>query len=292
MTTSNIQELNIDDLLETVESEREFYENLKKIIIDSIVNQTYSNLKSDIEKTTWNYEKIFNKLNIEDTNNSACFYFGCLYALTTSFIEICDRKQIDDNLNNVSLQYTHLRPFLELLYEKGTVSGKMVRNELCMSVSSLSNFIKRIEKYKLIEINKIGNMKYYTLSILGNQLIKKYNNSKNENKNNKYIEIKDILNILTGISQEINEENPNPEEIIHNKINFPLTTSEKRLLKQKIDVIFTSRKNYIKNKMKTSLSANLRHNKYLMYSYNSEYLIKREFDEFDVLDEIKEGSYV
>ena len=62
-----------------------------------------------------------------------------------------------------------------------------------------------------------------------------------------------MLGFLNGVLEEIEEESPNTLNILHNYVKFDTSVSENKLLKQKLDSIFSNRDKFVCKKIQNSL---------------------------------------
>lgn len=267
-----LQPINFKDFVDyDVKSIEIFSESLAKIILDSIINKSTESIHTSIEPLTHSYEKIFNALNLNDAKNLVCYYFGRISSLTDLSLDLSDYETANIVLKNISKNYSLLLPALMVIDKHGTVSGAKLKKELKFkSDSNLSNFIKRIKKYNLIEVNKIGTSNFYTLSLLGKRLLDnqcKKTSSSNDRESS--ISLRELLYFLNGILEEIEEEKPNTLNIIHNYVKFPVTISEKRLIKQKLDSIFYLRNKYISDLIQNNANTfRIEENNDMLSNYN------------------------
>ena len=252
---NKLQNINFDDFQKhNINNIEVFYDSLNQIVLSSIINHNVETIESSLELITNNYEKIHNILSLNDTQNAICYYYGRISSITDLALDIIKEKTTSKLLDNVLNSYSLLLPALKVIEKYGTVSGANLKKELALkSNSNLSNFIKRINKYNLIEVNKIGTSNYYTLSLLGKRILNNsYSNCPDEEIETK-IGFKDLLYLLNGINVEIGEPNANALAIFNDYINFELNINEKRLLKHKLDSIIYTRDNYVGNLFQNTL---------------------------------------
>lgn len=252
---NKLQSINFQDFIDLNTKNVElFCDTLSKIIADSIVNKTTESISQNLSDITRNYEKIYNILKLDDSKNALCYYFGRISSLTDLTLTISSEEITNEILKKTLNSYALLLPTLNVISKYGTISGSNLKKELNLkNYSSLSNFIKRISKYKLIETNKIGTSNYYTLSLLGKQLLESEHRRINCNHGELKIKFSDFIYFLNGIPEELEEVDPNAENIIHNYIRFVLNQKEKRLLKQKLDTIFHTRDKFVYNALQNNL---------------------------------------
>lgn len=256
--SNNLQLLNYEDFKElNLRNVEDLHETMNKLVVDAVVNQTLEALKSSFKTVTKSYEKIYNSLNLDDTRNMICYYFGRISSLTDVSLDIIERQVKTKVLDNISDNYSLLIPALSAIESRGTISGSELKKELKLkSNSNLSNFIKRINRYELVEVNKIGTSNYYSLSLNGKLLLTNRQKKESQNIPELKIGFEELLTFMNGILEEMEENQPNSLKVIHDHVKFNVNTGEKRLLKQKLDSIFYSRDNYVRTRIKTYSKVN------------------------------------
>lgn len=120
------------------------------------------------------FEKTSNKLNLDESNNKACYLFGRITSLYELIMVI--NKSIEEHKNHIDLinNYPLLIQILSEIYKHGTINGVQLRSILSIKSNSLSNFFHRIKKYELVSIRKYKNTNFYSLTINGINLYKLY----------------------------------------------------------------------------------------------------------------------
>jgi len=256
--SNNLQLFNYEDFRElNLRNVEDLHETMNKLVVDAVVNQTLEALKSSFKTVTKSYEKIYNSLNLDDTRNMICYYFGRISSLTDVSLDIIERQVKTKVLDNISDNYSLLIPALSAIESRGTISGSELKKELKLkSNSNLSNFIKRINRYELVEVNKIGTSNYYSLSLNGKLLLTNRQKKESQNIPELKIGFEELLTFMNGILEEMEENQPNSLKVIHDHVKFNVNTGEKRLLKQKLDSIFYSRDNYVRTRIKTYSKVN------------------------------------
>ncbi len=259
---NDIAKLNLDNFTNGNEDNIEVIsETIRKIVVDSIVKGNVRDLESSLKNITKSYEKITNQLNLDEKQKLLCYYFGRISATTDSAFEVIDENKNFDDFENLINSYTLLLPALETIKRYNTVPGVILQKELKMkSSSNLSNFLNRIKKYNLVSVHKIGTNNYFSLTIKGEQLLIY---SQRESLNEKPREaIRGIFTILDKISEEMCKPAPSSIKIIHSISDCNIDIRETRMLKQRIDRVFTNRDDFFKTIFKNS---ELNRNKNFLY---------------------------
>lgn len=226
-------------------------DTIYKLALDSILCNKTQTLKSTFKALSKNFEKIGIHLKLKNKINLTCFYFGAISSITNLVLDIADDQVSKEELVNIAESYSLLMPALKHIKEHNIISGIDLRKKLDLhSSSSLSNFLKRIEKYELVNVQKIGTVNYISLSPRGEKLLSESNNKKSVS-NETEISISEFYFSLDGLATELLNDNPSSIEFIHNFSPKKMNTGEKRLLKQKIDNIFEMRDKYIRSKFKS-----------------------------------------
>ena len=256
-----------------------YHDYLKRIIVDMIANQTIDTLKNELNKLTQDYEKIYNQLNLDDEQNALCYYFGRICSMTDVSLAVLKDQTTTKLLDNVLDSYPLLLPALRIISENGTISGPNLKRELKLkSDSNLSNFIKRIAKYNLINIDKIGTSNYYTLSVHGRRLLNNQNRIKQLNNAELKISFKELISLLNVISDEMSYSNPNVLSIVQLCASLGISVGEKNILKQKLYGIFNSRDNYFRCRLQQKTVYNIAQMDNVIV--DSDYSIRTRRDEY------------
>lgn len=197
------------------------------------------------------FEKIMNNLEIDESNgsiNTSCYYFGRIAAINDIILKIIEEQQRISISKEVLKSYRLLVPALSIIKEHGTISGSELKKELNLkSSSNLSNFLKRIDKYNLVNVKKIGTVNYISLTHNGMLLLAKENNDKDDTETK--ITITQLFDILDGVKVENAKENASSLKIIHKNVPSDLPLEDQRLLKQKFNQIFYARNDFLKSSL-------------------------------------------
>lgn len=217
------------------------YERLSTIIRDSINNKTAMSMIESLKKLMGGFERIFNQLGITSEKDYKIFYFGCISSIANLIIEIEDDKGEVEIFDKAIASYAHLLPALEIIYSKKSITGKELRKSLNMTMSGLSNFIKRIDELDLIITKKVGTTNFYQLTHKAENLLRVYKNKRGENENESQISFSVLLKLLDSVVCDLNEDEPNPVRSIAVCKKLDFTDSQIRILKNYIDSLYLTR---------------------------------------------------
>lgn len=254
-------------------------ESIYKLAKDSLLIGKISMMESSFKEIAKDFEKISNCIELNKRNNLICYHFGRISSITDIVLEISSEQEKVSVLKNISKSYTLLLPALQAIKEHNTISGVELQKELNLKASSnLSNFLKRIDKYGLIRIRKIGTINYISLTEQGEKLLTQYSESLSS-ENETVLTFTQLYCILDCLIDELSDSNASSIKVIHKCVPKTISVGEKRLLKQKIDRIFYVRDNYIKTKLKS-------------IGNDSEYLEEKLFEECKQDDNVYEVSFL
>ena len=244
--------LNIDSFSTTSSENAEILtESLYKVILDSVLSNSTESLEKTLSNLEEHFEKISNLLRIDETNNKNCYLFGQIVSLTNLLIDINEKKNPAQMLESIANSYTLLLPVLQTINNHNTISGSELQKEMGMKTSSnLSNFLKRIEKFDLVNIHKVGTKNYISLTGKGERLLKmKESNGQDDDKSK--FEFGQVLHLLDVLSKNLRDRDSlSSVKIVHECCTVTMNIREKRLFKQKIDEVLNARDVYLRNKVK------------------------------------------
>ncbi len=214
-------------------------DSIYKLVFESLTHERIDSLEKSFKALSDNFETISNALNIENDNNNICFNYGRIAAMTELVLDLIDANNISCTLEQISKNYALLLPVLETIQRHNTISGVQLKKELKFkSSSNLSNFVRRIDKYELIHVKKIGTTSYLSLTRKGQQLLSQSKRS-TANKVEHQIPVKQVYVLLDEMSEEIGKVKPNKLKVLH-ALSSQIDIKEKGLLRHKIDMVFKS----------------------------------------------------
>lgn len=217
---------------------------------DAISQNNISSVSSELKKITELYERVGNILNIQDLKNEKCYLFGFIMALALLGEELADAEVEKDHVTELLSSYSRLLPILEIIASKDTISGVDLKKATGLKSNNLSNFMRRVKKFELISINKVGNTNYYSLTKKGQRFLA-ISYQTNQNSLTQNIEKEALIcKVLDEISSQLllNKPSAVPVMIAINS-NGIMHIHGETLLKHKIESTFYSRDNYFRKKL-------------------------------------------
>lgn len=266
-----------------------FSQSLYAVIREALTNNAVQTLLDGLTSITDRYERVSNILNIQEVNNSKCFHFGYITALSSLGIDLAQSNTEDSQMQDLLSSYPLLLPTLEIIAKYDTISGVNLKKETGQKSSSISNFMHRIEPYELIDVSKVGTINYYSLTSKGRRLLGQYHQRFQEPSNEAQVPEKLILLILDELATQIAKDKPSAIPVLR-KVNSSVSGfSEKKLLKYKIETVFLSRDSYMR-KFVGACAISARDDLDLeeYEDWDDHYLIAKERD----FAELTEASYV
>lgn len=243
-------------------------DTIYRVALDSLVSGNAETLENTMRTLSENFERIINYLQIESVNNMSCYYFGRISSIVEFILDIIAEKEELKNYDGLISNYPLLLPALKIIKERNTISGVNLQKELKLkSSSNLSNFIKRIEKFDLISVHKIGTTNYFSLTLKGDQLLSKKANDLISNSSS-FVKICEFFEILDHLSEEIGKNNSSSTRVILNS-EIDIGVRETRILKQKLDRVFTKKEECFRNTIK---SVNVKPSRMILYNSNFNFL--------------------
>lgn len=266
-----------------------FSQSLYDIIKEAVANNAVQTLLDGLISITDRYERISNMLNIQDVNNSKCFYFGYITALSSLGVDLAQSKTEDSQMQDLFSSYPLLLSTLEVIARYDTISGVSLKKETGQKSSSLSNFMHRIAPYELIDVSKVGTINYYSLTSKGRKLLGQYHQKSQEPSTEAQVPENLVLLILDELATQITKDKPSAIPILRKVNNSVSDFFEKKLLKYKIETIFLKRDSYMRKLVGLcAVAAREEFNNGEYEDWDDHYPISREYD-FATLEE---GSYV
>ena len=266
-----------------------FSQSLYAVIREALANNAVQTLLEGLTSITDRYERVSNILNIQDVNNSKCFHFGYITALSSLGIDLAQSNTEDSQMQDLLSSYPLFLPTLEIIAKYDTISGVNLKKETGQKSSSISNFMHRIEPYELIDVSKVGTINYYSLTSKGRRLLGQYHQKFQEPSTEAPVPEKLILLILDELATQIAKDKPSAIPILR-KVNSSVSSfNEKKLLKYKIETVFLSRDSYMRKfvgSCAVSAREDLDFEEY--EDWDDHYLMAKERD----FAELTEASYV
>lgn len=245
--------LNIEDFKEiNLENVEVLNNKLYSLVFDAVLCNSMDSLESDLKKISSYFERINNLLSLENKNNKVCYFYGSISAITNLILDIINDHNLTSMLDNISKSYTLLLPALRIIKEYTFISASDLKKKMNMkSISNLSNFLKRIDKYKLVVKRKIGTTNYISLTYKGERFLAQNRKAMSIVSDETVISMAQLYSLLDNISDELYNANPSTVKVICDDSLQEIEIREKSLLKRKIDKIFYARDGYMRSKFKT-----------------------------------------
>ena len=208
-------------------------------------------------------------------------------------------KEKTENIDVLNLfkKYRLLYNVLNTINEEYTLSGQELKQDLNFkSESNLSNFMRRIEPYNLIYIQKLGKTNYYTLTAKGKKYLTIYEDIEENNEKFKTIDENIIILLLEQIANQSKTESPNLMKVLSVFSNNNITLKSFHMMKLKINSIFSSRDEYVKRKIVSKLEKyeNDENKKRMLedqsefHKYNFNFEFKKRDEKFEYFNYVKE----
>ena len=233
---------------ENIKQIETFSNTLYDTIKEAINNKISYTLLSDLEKIEDVYERVEKTLEIEDAINKRRFYFGYISALTSLALDIGQVENENNKYRDLIRSYKLLLPVLATIAKYDTVSGTRLKQETGQKDSGFSNFVRRIEPYGLIEVDKLGTVNYYSLTRKGRKLLEQSKKGCTETTENENRLENSLLFALEELKKQMGKEKPSAIPVLR---QLSSSCSNKRMLKLKIETIFLSRDYFVRKKMMT-----------------------------------------
>lgn len=273
------------------------YHNFYKLSKEAISNNEYGAMLLTLDSLSNEFERVENYLRIDEEKNKSIFYFGMLSGIANIISDIGKEKTEIIDVLNLFKKYKLLYKVLNAINEDYTLSGQELKQYLNFnSESNLTNFMKRIEPYNLVYIQKLGKANYYTLTSKGKKYLTLYNEIENrDNKSVKTIDESTVILLLEQIANQSKYESPNLMKVLSVFSNNNIALKNFHIIKLKINSIFSSRDEYVKRKIINKLEKYenddnrkimlMEKSEYRQYNFNFEF--KSRDEEFEYLNFVK-----
>ena len=271
----------------------EFY-NLSK---EAISNNEYIPILRILDELPNEFERIENFLEIDKDENKSIFYFGMISGIANLLSDLGKEKTENIDILNLFKKYRLLYSVLNTINEEYTLSGQELKQDLNFkSESNLSNFMRRIEPYNLIYIQKLGKTNYYTLTAKVKKYLTIYEDIEENNEKFKTIDENIIILLLEQIANQSKTESPNLMKVLSVFSNNNITLKNFHMMKLKINSILSSRDEYVKRKIVSKLEKyeNDENKKRMLedqsefHKYNFNFEFKKRDEKFEYFNYVKE----
>lgn len=199
---------------------RKVTDRLIHITLDGILNQQYVQLHELVGNNAKRLEAWRNSLKIDSNLEYQKIYAYTTFMLTANitdklyreYQDLISTRELEVELKKLG-KSVYIYPMLELLARNGEVSQGEIAKYLKISSNSLSNLIRRNEKYGLWNHQKYGKYKYYFLSAQGRRCVEAYHKKQIEASPDDLHSVFAVF--LDSILLESNEDIPNSENVLH-----------------------------------------------------------------------------
>lgn len=280
---------NISEYLENdTEALTTFTHILYDIVKEAIESKSIQSIRDGLSNINDRYERISNLLDIQNIANNKCYHFGFITALSTLGLDLYKSDAEDIQMQELINSYPLLLPTLEVIAKYDTISGVNLKDALGQKSSNISNFMRRIKQFDLVNVNKIGTVNYYSLTSKGMRLISQFNQKQVAATDDRRIHEKTIFLMLEEVATQLTSERPSSIPVLK-KIGEDLPSiKEKQLLKYDLETVFLSRDIYMRKFVERAFSTrdDLELEEY--EDWDEHYSITKEID----FEHLTEASYV
>lgn len=201
-------------------------EQAVKMVKDGIVSKQYENLYYLFQSGAEKIEAWGNLLDI-DSNQDYCkvFTYAIFWMAERISEDIYHNFLMEEEIEQKSQEVKLIRkskyfyPMLTLLEKSGELPQGAIARNLLVSTNSLSNFLRRNEKYGLWEHIKYGKYNYYHLTDQGKSYLTLYRRKELLKENATINSL--FVSFMNCLADEIGESVPSIESIVH-RINKKL----------------------------------------------------------------------
>lgn len=209
---------------------RKMTQRFVQIVRDGVFGQQYEQMHDLLCSSQRQLEAWGNLLDFDrNTEYYKVFSYTVFWTIdkvAEELYQTYQKKALIENMENQVKQLrksAYLYPVLQFLAERGEAAQGDIAKHLAISSNSLSNFLRRNEKYNLWQHEKYGKYNYYFLTGTGK---KYYKNYYHKEMMTKPLSIQNaMLSLLDSISKELNESSPDVENVFH-RVNERLGSSQ------------------------------------------------------------------
>lgn len=261
-------------------------EEFMKVYIDAYLDKAIEKFSEESNQYSNQLEAMREYLQIDDKEENRKIYY---FAMIDTIKNISDRVAMLDaqRVENYS-GYKYIYPILETLYNHGTISIGNLATSLNMERHSLTNAIKRADKFELWSQKKIGRNSLYQITVKGEQAYTAYKKNKVFNDQDS---LDDFVSVLLGnIEEKMLELRPDINAIIR-KLNRQMSCSgfSSSMLKINLQRIFNKRDEYMKENAKEYL---MKYNALKRIYLRDEKSIETRFHQESKVKNYEDGYYL
>ncbi len=225
-------------------------EEFMSVFVDAHLDNTIEQFSEESNLYSNQLEALRNYLQIDETEEYKKIY---CFAMIETIKNMSDRiAYLDTQEAQDYSGYKYIYPVLELLYHNGTMSIGCLAGSLNIERHSLTNAIRRADKFGLWSQKKIGRNSLYQITAKGEQAYIDYSKKKVMN-NKKSIESL-ISVLLNNIEERMTVFQPDVNEIVR-RVNREIDCSafSSSMLKINIQRIFKKRDEYVRENARENL---------------------------------------
>lgn len=186
-------------------------EQLKDILVQSIRNQTISDLFPSFSINEQKMEALDHLLGIfQKEEHQKIYYYAIIKTIVIIFQEAGTELKKQEQYGTF-FRYKHLVPVLELLSQNRMMSQHRIAEQLNISSQSLSNFFRRTKDFGLWKKKTVDKNSFYLITAQGKEVYRYYQLSESTTGNIEQI----LTTAFSLLKSELESSAPNPEHIIH-----------------------------------------------------------------------------
>lgn len=212
----------------------------------AILSNSFESILSELKKLQAQFERIRNKLDLDNDTNRSIYYFGKIASATQLVMDVSKTVERAASFERISHNYPKFTPILLTIADHSVISGKDLRRELKISSGALSNFMKRIDSYHLITVEKVGRENVYSLTIEGRKVVSQAHCLKKAT-SEAMLPISEVTKMLSAVAIEISTDVPNAACVLASSISANISPEAKKRIRTGIDEVFLAKAESEKN---------------------------------------------
>jgi len=227
------------------------YEKIYRLVLEALTNGTTEETKKKISSLYPMLDQVEETMDWDSSQNSEqirTYYMGQIKALADLLADADRRQKTMRESEELFERYRYLASCLKIIDEHPRITGIELRHRLHIrSANSLSNFMKRIEPYQLLHVQRVGNTNYYMLSPKGRRYLQE--NRSAEKSSGMIYDEKFVLLLLDAISNELKRSKPSAARVVSQvnlRSNGCTVRGNSLMLRSHIDQVFKVRFQVVK----------------------------------------------
>lgn len=206
----------------------------------ALINNQYEEILGELKKLQTQFERIRNKLHLDDDISRSIYYFGKITSATQLVMDISQTVEKAASFERISHSYPIFKPVLLTIAEHSVITGKELRQLLDISSGSLSNFMKRISVFHLITVEKVGRDNAYSLTLEGRRLASQARRL-NASAAEAFLPVSEISKILSAVAEELKKDVPNAAFVVASSVSPDISPESKKQIKSGVVKIFSAK---------------------------------------------------